>query len=452
MSFNQFLNLDNMKLRYFFVGAAVTLLGLSSCDKDDTVKVEETSGIVKLQATINGHVQTRLDAWAGEAVGFYMIEDNTEFTPVISNKKYTVSSAGAMTPADGVEATYPTDGSNVYFISYHPYSEALVNHVYPIDLTNTEIADHDLVYAKVGPYNQTQEESVSIPHAHQLTLLTVNVQDEEGTAITTATAKINRPVKGKFDLTDGTLTVTANSTEELDMAASDSKVEAMIIPGSAGEIVFVNDNKSFTWDISSIAFAAGNKYTYTIKLIPSAIPTVEVIGTATITDWNSVVVEGTINLDEDTSGDDGSTPSPVYTSNVTLPTGTSAVQTSAFGGKVNVGEGSYDCLKLGTGSNGGSYYVAIGAGKTKANFYAFAWSGDNTTPALVVSISNPESSGNVSLVANTGASNSSPYTMASFESTALHTVTFDETAADATITFSTVDSGKRAIIFGINVE
>ena len=167
MSFNQFLNLDNMKLRYFFVGAAVTLLGLSSCDKDDTVKVEETSGIVKLHATINGHVQTRLDAWAGEAVGFYMIEDNTEFTPVISNKKYTVSSAGAMTPADGEEATYPTDGSDVYFISYHPYSEALVNHVYPIDLTDESIADHDLVYAKVGPYNQTQDESVRIPPSIQ---------------------------------------------------------------------------------------------------------------------------------------------------------------------------------------------------------------------------------------------------------------------------------------------
>ena len=209
-----------MKFNYFFAGAAIALLSLSSCDKDDNVRVEETSGVVKLHATINGHVQTRLgDAWAGESVGFYMIEDNTEFTPVISNKKYTVSSDGAMTPADGEEATYPTDGSDVYFISYHPYSEALVNHVYPIDLTDESIADHDLVYAKVGPYNQTQEESVSIPHEHQLTLLAVNVLDAEGTAITTATAKINRPVKGSFDLKTGTLAVTENSAADMDMAA-----------------------------------------------------------------------------------------------------------------------------------------------------------------------------------------------------------------------------------------
>lgn len=443
-----------MKLNYFLAGAAIALLGLSSCNNDD-VKVNETSGVVKLHATINDVAKTRLgNTWAGtEAIGLYMVEVSEGFEAIVSNKEYSVTSAGIMTPADGEEATYPKDGRNVNFISYYPYTESLADNVYAIDLSDASVADHDLVYAQAGPFNQTKEDAVALAHAHQLTLLTVNVQDEEGTAITTASAKINRPVKASFDLTDGTLTVNATSVADMEMTAGETTVNAMIIPGTAGKIVFANDGKTFTWDISSIVFEAGKKYTYTVKLIPSLIPAVEVVGTATITPWDEVVADEAIGLDEDdeVSGGDNSD-TPVYTSNVTLPTTTSAIQTNAYGGKVKVDGVEYDCLKLGTGSAGGSYEVAIGVGKTKATFYAFAWNGDNNSPELVVSISDPVSSSSVNLVANTGASGSSPYIIAAFESTALHTVTFDETVADATITFSTTGSKKRAVIFAINVE
>ena len=448
-----------MKLNYFFAGAAIALLSLSSCNNDDT-NVEEVSGVVKLHASLNGHAQTRLgETWAGtESLGFYMIEEREGFDILVSNKKYNVSSAGAMTPANGEEATYPKDGRNVNFISYHPYSEALTNHVYPIDLTDTSIADHDLVYAQVGPYNQTQEGAVTIPHDHQLSILVVNIQNEEGEAISTATAKINRPVKGSFDLKDGTLTVDATSAKALAMIAADSKVEAMIIPGSAGEVVFVNEEKSFTWDISTIAFEAGKRYTYTVKLISSLIPAVEVVGVATITPWDDVVGDGTIDLDEDeetTGGDEDPTPStPVYTSNVELPSGTSAVAgfTNAYGGKVEFDGGSYDCLKLGTGSAGGAYAATIGAGKTKLSFYACAWGSDTSSPELIVSISDLTTSKTVALVANAGVSGSSPYSIVSINTMELYTMEFEETSENSTVTFDTTGSGKRAIIFGVNAE
>ena len=163
---------------------------------------------------------------------------------------------------------------------------------------------------------------------------------------------------------DGALAVTAASAQAMDMTAGTNKVEAMIIPGAAGEIVFVSDEKSFTWDISAIAFEAGKKYTYTVKLKPNPLPDVEVVGVATITPWNDEVVEGAIELDEDEEVTPPTT-TPVYTSNVILPASTSAVQTNAYGGKVEFDDNSYDCLKLGTGSAGGSYEIAVGAGKTK---------------------------------------------------------------------------------------
>ena len=443
-----------MKVKCIFASAVIALLGLSSCNNDDNVEIKDEAGIVKLHAALNEAVNTRLGtAWAGtETLGFYMVEVGEGFDAVVANKEYMVSNIGAMTAADGVEATYPKDGRDVNFISYFPYSTALVNHVYPIDFTNTSIDDHDLVYAKVGPYNQTQEGAVTIPHDHQLTLLAVHVQNEEGEDIFTATAKINRPVKASFDLKDGSLTVNAASATALDMAVNGTKVEAMIIPGTAGEIVFVNEEKSFTWDISEIDFLAGKKYTYTVKLIPSLVPAVEVVGIATITPWEDVVEEGAIDLDEDEENPGGGEQTTaVYTSNVALPEGTSGVQTSAYGGKVEFDGGSYDCLKLGTGSAGGSYEVAIGAGKTKLSFYACAWGTDTTSPELIVSTSASESQ-TIKLVANSGASGSSPYTIVNVSDMTLYTMYIAETAAETTVTFSTEGSKKRALIFGVNAE
>ena len=90
-------------------------------------------------------------------------------------------------------------------------------------------------------------------------------------------------------------------------------------------------------------------------------------------------------------------------------------------------------------------------GKTKLSFYACAWGTDTTSPELIVSTSASESQ-TIKLVANSGASGSSPYTIVNVSDMTLYTMNIAETAAETTVTFSTVESKKRALIFGVNAE
>ena len=140
-----------------------------------------------------------------------------------------------------------------------------------------------------------------------------------------------------------------------------------------------------------------------------------------------------------------------FTSNIAVPSGTSAVQTNAYGGIVVVEGANYSCLKLGTGSAGGKFETAaIGAGKTKVTFYAYACSGGACDLKVSTSENNTMT---FTLDANAGASGTSPYTMTK-PSNGYIAYTFDleDVTEDTIITFDTTDSKKRALIFGVNVE
>ena len=443
-----------MKLNYLSAGVLLTALSFSSCSNEDTPK-EINSGAVRFNASITS--QTRIDAWGGESVGLYMLDNDADFSPIVENKEYTVSANGDLTAKNGTDIYYPTDGSEVKFTAYYPYTQ-LTEHKYKVDLSDASVEDHDLIYATSGrSYNQEQNETVNLAFAHQLAKLSLSLQDAEGTSIVDFTATINRPVKADFDLKDASLAVNEASVAKLNMAISSSTASALVVPGSYGSIAFVYEGKSYTWDMSEIEMLSGKNMSFTLKLIETEEPEnqVDVVGMATIEGWDEVP-GGEIDLNEDTDegdneGGDDTTVNP-FTSNIALPTNpTAAVQTNAYGGIIKIDGVEYSCLKLGTGSNAGKFETAvIGAGKTKVTFYAYAWT--NTTSILTVSTSE-DNTMDFTLESNTGASGSSPYSIAN-PANGYIAYTFDlqNVTEETTLTFETSGSGKRAIIFGVNVE
>ena len=105
-------------------------------------------------------------------------------------------------------------------------------------------------------------------------------------------------------------------------------------------------------------------------------------------------------------------------------------------------------LKLGTSKKAGSATLKIPAGTTKVSFYGVAWKGNNAT--IKASVGGTQVA-TQKLVANIGATSSSPYTL-TVEDSDKYTITLPaklETETEVTVTTTT---NARAILFAIKAE
>ena len=106
-------------------------------------------------------------------------------------------------------------------------------------------------------------------------------------------------------------------------------------------------------------------------------------------------------------------------------------------------------LKLGTSSKYGEGKVTLPAGTTKVSFYAVAWKGN---PAKLEFSVAGTVVGTQAIAANDGATGSGPYNLTVTDSDN-YTVTLPAALDAATeVTVKTIDTGKRAIIFGIQAK
>lgn len=135
----------------------------------------------------------------------------------------------------------------------------------------------------------------------------------------------------------------------------------------------------------------------------------------------------------------------VYTSNVTLTTDGG---TSASAAKVVINNTQYDALKAGTGKVAGAVKITVPQGKTHLHIHAAGWNGENVTLAISGATVSPSS---LTLTADTGVANSSPFTLSGEASSYYFDLEFAETTAPTTLTF-TATSGKRFVIWGVNAE
>lgn len=151
---------------------------------------------------------------------------------------------------------------------------------------------------------------------------------------------------------------------------------------------------------------------------------------------------------EGTTGDDntGSEVTGDYASNVALGTVASAYTdgVATVNGVENVAT-----LKLGTSKLYGEGTITLPAGTTEVSYYAVAWKGNPTKLEFSVA-------GNVvatqEVAANDGASGQSPYTI-TVADTDKYTVTLAAALeAETVVTVKTVETGFRALLFGVQAK
>ena len=146
-----------------------------------------------------------------------------------------------------------------------------------------------------------------------------------------------------------------------------------------------------------------------------------------------------------------------YSSNVDVTVKVVKDKEKSFAEKVNIDGSEYDAWKLGTGKLPGTVTMVIPAGTKKVSFYAVAWAGQTST--LSFKVGDATIGEKLTLKANAGCKETSPYTLVNVSDSDKYTI--DVTALnggkaldeDVTVTaVSAKPSDFRAIIFAIKAE
>lgn len=201
---------------------------------------------------------------------------------------------------------------------------------------------------------------------------------------------------------------------------STAQLTATISPSNA-------TNQGITWTSDSANATVDN----------SGVVTGVSAGTATITATTSdggFTDTCTVTITESQGGGGGEeTPT---TGNATMAAGTN-------GSSCTVND--TDGIKVGTSKSGGDMTITVPAGTTSLSFYAAAWKG---VTGLSINISGATvSPASVSLTADDGISNGSPFTLTGSEEDYLFTITLSNITEETTLTL-TSSSAKRFVVWG----
>ena len=251
-----------------------------------------------------------------------------------------------------------------------------------------------------------------------------------------ATAKGNIPAYYEMVEVDTTPVIVDLSASSLSFGQdAESKVVEVAIYGSAT----LSASASETWVSAEVS---GNN-TITVSVEANEGEARE--AAVTINYGND---SRTVNVSQ--AGAGASDTKGTYTSEDFLKGGTST------GGKyylekVNVGGTSYDCLKLGTSSVVGDYTTkAVNeAGDLTLSFYAVGWNGK--TSKLNVYVDGVKVGETLTLTANSGAANNSPYTITPSDDKDYYSISLTGVTESSKIKFETVSGATRAIIFGVQL-
>lgn len=299
-----------MKTKNLFLLAAIaaaTATLMTSCNKDDddynydNAGIRFTSGITAPQTKVTTNVGTGVSTWeVGDPIGIYMVETGTTtISEGATNIPYEAKDALPTTsfiPTGGA-IYYPVDElKSVDFIAYHPYTGAVANYVYPVELTaQTPQSALDLMYATAnnagaGYSKADRDKTVTFAFEHKLVKLILNVVKGAGVTgdITSVSIKgmnttANYDLKGAGGLTD--IDNIAGITPHT--ATANSRYEAILLPLAALDathsVDFTIGTDTYTWATMAAdmpKLEAGNIYTYTITLTKYAVK-----AEGSITNW-----------------------------------------------------------------------------------------------------------------------------------------------------------------------
>lgn len=279
---------------------ALSAIALASCTSDheggtgNQTAVTFASGVNEYSSRVNQDG----DQWLqNDKVGIYMLENgSTVVANAAENVLHTAKSAGATTTfACSTPMYYPSDGTAVEFIAYHPYSASVNAMSYPVALADQSASSsaHDLMYAcnngtSGAGHTNASTSAVELTFNHMLSKVVLNVTVESGLGSISSVAIKGMNTVAAFDLCEAAITSEGTVADIIPYdASSDSAIsyEAILLPvelTSDHIVEFTIDGTVYKWvmqDNTSSTSASGSideletgyKYTFNVSVTSSAV-------------------------------------------------------------------------------------------------------------------------------------------------------------------------------------
>lgn len=221
---------------------------------------------IRLTAQIEG-MRTRLSGstWEkGDAIGVYMKLNNAplDSSAPEQNVRYIYDAETGQFKAKNDKETifFPFTGETVDFIGYYPFREIVSGFTIPIDLSvQSKQSAIDLMYAdNVTNVSQSNSEVV-MSFSHQLSRIVFQVEHYRGIELEDLSVIITDvPTTGSFDLTSGSLTVEAATTDVACCINDDCTLaEAILMPGTdltGSDLWFITNEGAEAYKVSLSSF------------------------------------------------------------------------------------------------------------------------------------------------------------------------------------------------------
>lgn len=202
--------------------ATVASLAFSSCSKDnDTLTDDSNNTEIRLSSGITTHLRSSLQNTqivAGQKVGFFVI-DPTASTIPYSNIELTGDGSGALNYTIPAKMYYPTNGNQVDFVAYHPYSSSITDHTvnqkFSVAADQTAQDDYlnsDMLYATETGVARTNT-TIPLQFKHAFSKLIFTVKKGNGASLEglSAIEVLNVLNSANVTLTTGALTPTGTA-------------------------------------------------------------------------------------------------------------------------------------------------------------------------------------------------------------------------------------------------
>ncbi|NDV67206.1 fimbrillin family protein [Bacteroides sp. 224] len=278
-----------MHIKFKFLASIAIIASIfASCSNQDDAGVDNKSGAITFVSGLSKHA-TRISQdgsqWtAGDQIGIYMVQSGTTTLKDYINVPFAAESSAQVTVFKPTETNifYPADESAVDFMAYYPYSNAIVNETYPINLANqsASLIAHDLMYAKADNSGKGfTSGSISFGFTHQLSKITLNLVDESNNPIipdTDGLAIKRMNTTATFDLKTGSLSG-AGTPANITLYKNDKSFEAILLPttiAAGHEVSIMVDGNQYLWTMnngySGLEIKAGYSYTFKVTVKTSA--------------------------------------------------------------------------------------------------------------------------------------------------------------------------------------
>ena len=278
----------------------ITAMGLASCSEKDGLMQGMSGDAIVFTSSVASRV-TDTSFEPKDIIGVSMYAGNS-FASGAENVQYATSDGSDFTSQSPITWDQAGDEATVRFMGVYPYRNGAVqNGIYSIRLSTEEgvaLSENDVMYASTENVARDQN-NISLPFVHKLVKVVMQVCDEKGKGLSSASVKIDKQqTAGTLNLEDGTVTVTGSQDAVLDFAANSNvpgEYQTIVMPSGATPervITITYNGVDYPCPVDAYVFESGKKIIFSATIDKSEpVSTNPVRVSADVENWTSDKIE-----------------------------------------------------------------------------------------------------------------------------------------------------------------